>query len=402
MDMFEDFAVDFGKFETTAAHDSGCNLHESVDRDVGEACFGATILEAWDELAGEPGTMEIDTYSDYGSGVEHTVDAGFGVVSHDKAAELEVSTHEALLGIIPDADLGIVVFEIAGIGAGADVTPLPYHGITEITVMCLIAETEDDGIVDFATHLAERSEGRTTINFGTHSDFGIIAECERSAEARSLHDMSISTDIDRAIFEIDGIGFNDSPLLDKESRHTIGEFGIADDTSSGVWCDTLAMESKPYEIVDDLLGIISEDIEDIIDATGIVGALLAEIGGKSFELTTETAESPDAATITEGVSRLKERSLEGSSHIGEFISGDKEGFLLLVAIQGKLLAEILLGIERILTGEEMLPLFGDGKNTDAESRHGAGIREREEISRIVDGIKKNNFHRDRGLTVRRN
>lgn len=297
MDMFEDFAIDFGEFETTAAHDSGCNLHESVDRDVGEAGFGATILEAWDELAGEPGAMEIDTYSDYGSGVEHTIDAGFGVIAHDKAAELEVSTHKALLGIIPDADLGIVVFEIAGIGAGADVTPLPYHGIAEIPIMGLIAETEDNGIIDFATHLAERTERRTAIDLGTHTYFGIIAEGERSTQTRALHDMSISADIYRTILEIDGIGFNDSPLLDKESRHTIGELCIADDTSARVGGNTLAMECKPDEIVDDLLWIILENIEYIIDAPGIIGALLTEIGRKSLELTAEATESPDTATI---------------------------------------------------------------------------------------------------------
>lgn len=72
-----------------------------------------------------------------------------------------------------------------------------------------------------------------------------------------------------------------------------------------------------------------------------------------------------------------------------------------MAIQGELLAKVLLRIERILTGEEMLPLFGDGEYADAESSDRAGIREGEEIGRIVDGIKKNDFHRHRVLTVRR-
>ena len=109
--------------------------------------------------------------------------------------------------------------------------------------------------------------------------------------------MSISADIYRTILEIDGIGFNDSPLLDKESRHTIGELCIADDTSSGVGGNTLAMERKPDEIVDDLLWIILENIEYIIDAPGIIGALLTEIGRKSLELTAEATESPDTAAI---------------------------------------------------------------------------------------------------------
>ena len=180
MDMFENFAVDIGEFESATTHDSGSDLHKSIYRDVGEACFGAAILETGDKLTRETGAMEVDTDTDDGSGVEHTVDAGLGVVAHDKATELEVGTHEALLVIIPDTDLGVIVFEIAGIGAGADVTPLPYHGIAEIAIMGLIAETEDNGIIDFATHLAERAERRTAIDLGTHTYFGIIAEGERS------------------------------------------------------------------------------------------------------------------------------------------------------------------------------------------------------------------------------
>ena len=165
MDMFENFAVDIGEFESATTHDSGSDLHKSIYRDVGEAGFGAAILETGDKLTRETGAMEVDTDTDDGSGVEHTVDAGLGVVAHDKAAELEVGTHEALLVIIPDTDLGVIVFEIAGICQTLQKILAGVPGALNLLRHIRgCAETEDNGIIDFATHLAERAERRTAID----------------------------------------------------------------------------------------------------------------------------------------------------------------------------------------------------------------------------------------------
>ena len=98
--------------------------------------------------------MDVDADSEDGCGVDHAVDADLAVVAHEEAAELQTRALKALAGIVPQLDFAIVVLEVAGGCASADVTPLADDGITEESVVRLIAVADKDGVLNFATDLA--------------------------------------------------------------------------------------------------------------------------------------------------------------------------------------------------------------------------------------------------------
>ena len=56
--------------------------------------------------------MYVAAHSHYGGGVEHRVDAGLGVVAHNKSAELKSGAQEPVGGIVPKLGFGIVVLEV--------------------------------------------------------------------------------------------------------------------------------------------------------------------------------------------------------------------------------------------------------------------------------------------------
>lgn len=179
--MLEDATVGVGQFETATPHHTRRNLHERVDRDVGESCLRTAVLETRYELSRKTGSVEVDTHTDNSGGIEHAVYTGLGVVAHDEATELQVGPHEALRGIVPDPDLRIIVLEIARIGACPDVAPLPYHGVAEIAVVRLVAESEHDSVVDLSAYLAIWAESGAAINLRSHPDLCIVAEGKRTA-----------------------------------------------------------------------------------------------------------------------------------------------------------------------------------------------------------------------------
>lgn len=182
MDMFENFAVDIGEFESATTHDSGSDLHKSIYRDVGEAGFGAAILETGDKLTRETGAMEVDTDTDDGSGVEHTVDAGLGVVAHDKAAELQAGAQEAVSGIVPELDFGVVVLEVGSCCSAAEVAPFADNGVAEETVVSLVAVANHYHIIKFSTHLAVGAESGGSVNLGAHVHLAVSAGGKRGAD----------------------------------------------------------------------------------------------------------------------------------------------------------------------------------------------------------------------------
>lgn len=392
MDTFEDAAVDVGEFKVATAHDARGHLHKGIYGDVGESGLGATVLETGNKLAGETGAMEIDAHSHHSGRVEHAVDSGLGMVAHDKPAELQVCSHEPLRGIVPDADLAIVVFKIARICSGADVAPLPYHGVPEITVVRLVAVAEHDSVVDFTTHLAEGAESRTAVNLRTHPDFGVPTERQRAAEAASLHHLGVAADIDRAILKIDGAALHNGPLLYKEGGLTVAQFGVADHRGRTVGGDSRAAARVPHEIVDNLFGVQQKDIEHIADAARVVGRLAAITRIKTFEVAAQSVICPYAATVAKRVAHLQLRGLEGRGLVGQLVAGDEKSLLVFTAIEGKLLAQITHGIKRILARQEMLPFFAYRHQADPEGADRTRIGKREKILVNLMGVEKDYFH----------
>lgn len=137
-DALKHTTVGVGEGNVAARHYSFGNLTEFFEGNIGHSSGRRTFGEAGDECAGKSGSVDVYTYTYYSSGVKHCVDSGFGVVAHDESAELQIRPHKGVGGVIPHPNLGIVVFEIGCVRSGADVAPLPYYGISEITVMGFI------------------------------------------------------------------------------------------------------------------------------------------------------------------------------------------------------------------------------------------------------------------------
>ena len=130
-DGVEESAVGVGERDAPACHDACGDVEEFRHRDIREACGGSAFAERGDEVAREACAVDVDTDTDDCGGVEHCVDAGLRVVAHDEAAELQACRQKALGGIVPQFDGRVVVFQIRGDAACAEVTPRADDGVAE-------------------------------------------------------------------------------------------------------------------------------------------------------------------------------------------------------------------------------------------------------------------------------
>ena len=81
-------------------HHVGCN-HRFVEDIVFVGVAGVSKREGGDEFRVEIGAEKAGAHTDGGASVEHRVDAAFGVVSHDQAAELLVGLFHPVCEIVP-------------------------------------------------------------------------------------------------------------------------------------------------------------------------------------------------------------------------------------------------------------------------------------------------------------
>ena len=183
IDFFEDPAVAVGDSEAAARHYALGDIREFLHGYVGKACRRTSLAETGHEYPGEAGAVEIDSHAEYGGGVEHTVHADLCMVAYDGAAELELGAHEGVGMIIPYSYLGIVILQVGCIDSRADVAPFAYHGVAEIAVVRFVAESEQDGVVDFPADLAIRTEGASPVDLRPHPDLCFVAKREWSAQA---------------------------------------------------------------------------------------------------------------------------------------------------------------------------------------------------------------------------
>ena len=87
--------------------------------------------------------MDIHTHTQDGGSVDHAVDSDFAVVAHKQTAELQARALKALGGIVPQLDFSVVVLEVAGSCAAADVAPFADDGVSQESVVGLVAVTDE-------------------------------------------------------------------------------------------------------------------------------------------------------------------------------------------------------------------------------------------------------------------
>lgn len=176
VDALVDAAVGLGDLDVAATHDTLRDLAKFLEWHVAESSGGGSLGERWDEDAWISCSMDVASYPHDGGGVEHTVDTHLGMVAHDESAKLQIGAHEGATSIIPDTDFAVVVFEIGGIDAGSYITPLPYHGVAEIAVVCFVAVSEDDGVVYLSSYFAVRTKGGVAVDLASHADGGVRSD----------------------------------------------------------------------------------------------------------------------------------------------------------------------------------------------------------------------------------
>ena len=126
--------------------------------------------------------MNIHTYAYDSGSIEHAVDTGLGVVAHDKAAELQAGAQEAVSGIVPELDFGVVVLEVGSCCSAAEVAPFADNGVAEETVVSLVAVANHYHIIKFSTHLAVGTESSGSVNLGAHVHLAVSAGGKRGAD----------------------------------------------------------------------------------------------------------------------------------------------------------------------------------------------------------------------------
>ena len=132
----------------TLHHHVGCN-HRLVKDIAFVSVAGVSKREGGDEFRVEIGAEKAGAHADGGAGVEHRVDAAFGVVAHNQTAELLVGLFHSVCEIVPQADVGVVVLEVGAVGGGAEVAPLADDAVAEETIVRLVGVAENDHIAQF-------------------------------------------------------------------------------------------------------------------------------------------------------------------------------------------------------------------------------------------------------------
>ena len=104
-----------------AHHAYGC-VEELLHRHVGESRSVARG-ERGDEGAGQSRAEDVAAYAYHRGRIEHRVDAGFGMIAHDKAAELQFGAFESAQRIVPQPYEVVGVFKVGCHAASAQVAP---------------------------------------------------------------------------------------------------------------------------------------------------------------------------------------------------------------------------------------------------------------------------------------
>ena len=153
------------------------------------------------------------------------------MIAHNQTAKLHTGSLEPMRGIIPQLNLGIIVFKIRTVGISPQIAPFSDDGISQIPVMAFIRIGKHHHTAQLATHLTIGAECRRTVDFGVHIHRGMGTGGKRRTYAHTFHDFGIMPYIYRAIIDIENHTFEFGPLLYKQFRRAVGKNRIADKTA---------------------------------------------------------------------------------------------------------------------------------------------------------------------------
>ena len=151
--------IDLAEYQAPAADGFANHLQGFFKPVVGEAFCATTPGEGRNVFGLKTGTKDIDIHAHNGGGIEHRADAGFGVIAHDESAKQPGGFFELTRRVAVQTHVRVIVFQVGIVGISAQVTPFANHGITQKAVVSFVAVSQKNGIANFATNLAKRTNG---------------------------------------------------------------------------------------------------------------------------------------------------------------------------------------------------------------------------------------------------
>lgn len=329
--------------------------------------------------------MDVDAHAEDGGGVDHAVDADLAMVAHKQAAELQSGALKALAGIVPEFDLAIVVLEVAGRGAAADVAPLADDGIAEKALVGLVAVADKDGVLDLAADLAVRTQGGGAVDLGSDAHLGVVASGKAAADAGAFHHLDARADVDGTLVGVEHGALDVGIGLDKDAG------GVADDGIARRQGLGFTTSGEALKVLGHHHGVILEDVIQMLDDERNVGGKLHVRIVTGIIVVGRAVKGDEFLAYHQGLAQLQREHLLGQLRGGDDVAGHHE-----VAAAAHVQREFLLQVRHgevtvVGLSEHGLPLLADGG--DAHTQHGGGacVGERQELSAYLVVVKQDDI-----------
>jgi len=168
---------------------------------VGFICLkttGAAPGKGRHKISRKAATKNIGANANHRAGIEHGVDAAFGVVAHEQAAELLSRALKTFFCVIPKLYLIVIIFQIGIIAIRADIAPFAEHRIAQEAVVPLVGVADENGVIDLAAQLAVGPQGCRAVYFCAEFQDRMLAHRQPTAHDAAFHDLRVFAHINRA------------------------------------------------------------------------------------------------------------------------------------------------------------------------------------------------------------
>lgn len=392
VDSLEDVFVGFGEGSASASHHFLGDGIEFGQLHIGES-GGTAFAERSDEIAGESGAVNVHTHAHDGGGVEHGVDARFGVVAHDEAAKLQVGTQEAAGGVIPQFYFAVIVFEIRSYRPGTQIAPFANDGVAQKTVVSLVGEAEHDHVVQFAAYFTIGSQGGGSVDFGTHVDICVFAGGKGRSYATAFHHLAVGSQIDGTIGNVEDGTLGFGPGFEKYLGSSVGETGVADNPVRGAERLAGASAGNQSEIGFETLAVQQEDVIKVVDVSGLFPD---RDGGRVTTLVKIGLGAPegyDRVVVGECFAGVESVDLCRQILVGNEVAGDEE---VVGGYGGRIFLGHVFGSEiGVGAGQQTFPFLAYGENPYAYVGDGAGKRQGQQFEMLLVDVEKNDIFHNR-------